>query len=249
MAHLFPRGAPVPPPDDRLDGGPRRGVARRRQARSSGRTTRRTTPCCRSSATVDPAAGPGVGGAVLRRRSRPTPRIPPLPDLSLPRALGEERREIVEDRVPLPRVYFGVPRAGLRRPPARRARHRRPDPRRRQGQPPPSRGSSARSGSPRTSRCSRCRFIGGASIAAGWATVRPGVDSRRVEAAYLEELERLAPRAADRRRARAREGADRGRRARARWRGSRSAPTGSRCTRRCSTTRASSTACCRATCP
>ena len=34
-------------------------------------------------------------------------------------------------------------------------------------------------------------FVGGASIAAGWATVRPGIDVERVEAAYEEELERL----------------------------------------------------------
>ena len=35
-------------------------------------------------------------------------------------------------------------------------------------------GSSATSASPRTSRCSRSGFIGGASVCAGWATVRPG---------------------------------------------------------------------------
>ena len=34
-------------------------------------------------------------------------------------------------------------------------------------------------------------FIGGGSIAAGWATVRPGVALERVEAAFLEELDRL----------------------------------------------------------
>jgi len=34
-------------------------------------------------------------------------------------------------------------------------------------------------------------FVGGGSIASGWATVRPGVSLERVEAAYLEELERL----------------------------------------------------------
>jgi zinc protease len=34
-------------------------------------------------------------------------------------------------------------------------------------------------------------FVGGASIAAGWATVRPGVEEARVEAAYLEELDRI----------------------------------------------------------
>ena len=40
-------------------------------------------------------------------------------------------------------------------------------------------------------------FVGGASVYVGWATVRPGVDVATVEAAYLEELERLATRAAD----------------------------------------------------
>ena len=34
-------------------------------------------------------------------------------------------------------------------------------------------------------------FVGGASITAGWATVRPGVDLAVVEAAYWEELELL----------------------------------------------------------
>jgi zinc protease len=35
-------------------------------------------------------------------------------------------------------------------------------------------------------------FVGGASVSAGWATVRPGVPVERVEAAFHEELERLA---------------------------------------------------------
>jgi predicted Zn-dependent peptidase len=35
-------------------------------------------------------------------------------------------------------------------------------------------------------------FVGGASICAGWATVRPGVSVERVEAALHEELETLA---------------------------------------------------------
>jgi predicted Zn-dependent peptidase len=35
-------------------------------------------------------------------------------------------------------------------------------------------------------------FTGGASVCAGWATVRPGTDVAVVEAAFLEELERLA---------------------------------------------------------
>ena len=51
--------------------------------------------------------------------------------------------------------------------------------------------SCATSRSRRTSSRSRSGFVGGASIAAGWATVRPGIDVERVEAAYEEELERL----------------------------------------------------------
>jgi predicted Zn-dependent peptidase len=35
-------------------------------------------------------------------------------------------------------------------------------------------------------------FVGGASLVAGWATVRPGVEVARVEAAYHEELARIA---------------------------------------------------------
>jgi predicted Zn-dependent peptidase len=34
-------------------------------------------------------------------------------------------------------------------------------------------------------------FVGGASICVGWATVRPGVPVEKVEAALLEEIERL----------------------------------------------------------
>ena len=51
--------------------------------------------------------------------------------------------------------------------------------------------SSATSGSPRTSRCSRSGSSAAASVTAGWATVRPGVPVARVEAALIEELERL----------------------------------------------------------
>src|SRR4029078_3802301 len=35
-------------------------------------------------------------------------------------------------------------------------------------------------------------FVGGASVCAGWATVRPGVEVSRVEAAFHEELARIA---------------------------------------------------------
>ena len=65
------RGPPVPPPDDRLDGGPRRRVARRRQATSFGRTTRRTTRCSRSWATAI-ARRSARGRTATSARSRPT---------------------------------------------------------------------------------------------------------------------------------------------------------------------------------
>jgi zinc protease len=118
------------------------------------------------------------------------PNIPPLGDLSLPPTLGEERREIVPDRVPLPRVYFG-----FRAPPF--------------GDPrfdalevaaqilAGGKGSRLHRRLVRDEQIAQdvvafaLGFVGGASIAAGWATVRPGVEIDRVEAAYEEELERL----------------------------------------------------------
>ncbi len=48
------------------------------------------------------------------------------------------------------------------------------------------------SGSPRTWRSFTLGFLGGASVTAGWATVRPGVPVERVENALHEELARLA---------------------------------------------------------
>ena len=119
------------------------------------------------------------------------PSIPPLGDMTLSPTIGEERRETVYDRVPLPRIYvafrapvYGDPRldaldiagqilAG-------------------------GRGSRLDRRLVRTERIAQdvalfsLGFIGGGSICAGWATVRPGVEVARVEAAFLEELERLA---------------------------------------------------------
>ena len=118
------------------------------------------------------------------------PSIPQLPDLSLPPTLGGEHREIVPDRVPLSRVYFGfrAPEFG--------------DPRLDAldiaaqilaG----GKGSRLHRRLVRDERLAQdvalfaLGFVGGASMAAGWATVRPGVETARVERAFEEEIERL----------------------------------------------------------
>ena len=108
-----PAGAPVPPPDDRLDGGPRRGVARGRERVLPDLLRARTTRSLSVVGDVDRprcAAAPSATSAAIPAN----PIIPPLGDLSLPPTLGEEVRETVPDRVPLPRVYFGfrAPRFG-----------------------------------------------------------------------------------------------------------------------------------------
>jgi predicted Zn-dependent peptidase len=119
------------------------------------------------------------------------PSIPPLGDLSLPPTLGREIRETVHDRVPLPRVYFGfrAPRYGDPRLDALEVA----------GQiVAGGKGSRLHRRLVRDERLAQdvalftLGFIGGASVCAGWATVRPGVPVEAVEAAFIEELERLA---------------------------------------------------------
>ena len=118
------------------------------------------------------------------------PAIPALGDLSLPPTLGGERREIVEDRVPLPRIFFGfrAPPLGDERLDALEV------------------GIQVLAGG-KGSRLNRrlvrderiaqdvaaftLGLIGGGSIVAGWATVRPGVPVAQVEAAFLDELDRM----------------------------------------------------------
>ena len=118
------------------------------------------------------------------------PSIPALGDLSLPPTLGGERREVVGDRVPLPRVYFGfrAPVFGDERLDALDLA----------GQIlAGGKGSRLHRRLVREERLAQdvafftLGFVGGASISAGWATVRPGVDVDRVERAYADELERL----------------------------------------------------------
>ncbi len=118
------------------------------------------------------------------------PAIPTLPDLSLPPTLGGEIRETVFDRVPLPRIYVGF-RAPVYGDPRLDALDV-------AGQIlAGGKGSRLHRRLVRDERLAQdvaiftLGFIGGASVCAGWATVRPGVTVERVEAALLEELDRL----------------------------------------------------------
>ena len=118
------------------------------------------------------------------------PNIPPLGDLALPPTLGGEHRETVYDRVPLPRVHVAFRAPVLGDP--------RLDALEMAGQIlAGGKGSRLNRRLVREERIAQdvalftLGFIGGASVCAGWATVRPGVDVARVEAAFHEELERL----------------------------------------------------------
>ncbi len=133
--------------------------------------------------------------AWVERYFTPIPANPALPvalgDLSLPPTLGGERRETVMDQVPLPRIYwgfrspvFGDPRldaldlAGQILAGGKGSRLHRRLVRKEQLAQDVSLFSLG--------------LIGGASVTAGWATARPGVDLERLEAAYWEELQRIA---------------------------------------------------------
>src|SRR4029077_16285462 len=119
------------------------------------------------------------------------PNIPPLGDLSLPPTLGEERRETVFDRVPLPRVHVGfrAPVFGDTRLDALDLA----------GQIlSGGKGSRLNRRLVRDERIAQdvaiftLGFTGGASVTAGWAPGRRGVDVERVETVLHEELDRLA---------------------------------------------------------
>jgi predicted Zn-dependent peptidase len=116
--------------------------------------------------------------------------IPPLADMTLPSLIGSETRETVEDRVPLPRHFFGF-RAPVMGDPRFDALE------------VASQILAGGKGSRLYRRLVRDEkiaqdvsffllgLIGGASIAAGQATVRPGVDPAVVERAFEEELEKI----------------------------------------------------------
>ncbi len=118
------------------------------------------------------------------------PDIPPLGDLSLPPIIGAEVREVVQDRVPLPRVYvayrapaFGEPRLDVLELAGQILAG--------------GKGSRLHRRLVRDERIAQdvalytMGFVGGASMTAGWATVRPGVEVERVEATLHEELDRI----------------------------------------------------------
>jgi zinc protease len=118
------------------------------------------------------------------------PNIPRLGDLSLPAIVGQERRETVYDKVPLPRVHvgfrapvYGDPRLDALDIAAQVLAG--------------GKGSRLHRRLVRDERIAQdvalvpLGFVGGASICAGWATVRPGVPVERAEAALHEELDRL----------------------------------------------------------
>ncbi len=118
------------------------------------------------------------------------PAIPPLADMSLPSVVGAESREVVQDRVPLPRHFFGfrAPRLGDPRFDALEVAAQILA---------GGKGSRLHRRLVRDEKIAQdvafflLGLVGGTSIAAGQATVRPGVDPALVEHAYEEELERL----------------------------------------------------------
>jgi len=117
--------------------------------------------------------------------------IPPLPSFAVSPIIGKETREVVEDRVPLTRHFFGF-RAPVMGDPRFDALE------------VASQILAGGKGSRLYRRLVRedriaqdvsffaLGLIGGASIAAGQATVVPGVDPAIVEAAFEEELDLLA---------------------------------------------------------
>ncbi|MEI7744659.1 MAG: pitrilysin family protein [Chloroflexota bacterium] len=119
------------------------------------------------------------------------PSIPPLPDMSLPAVIGEEIRETVEDKVPLPRVYFGfrAPAFGDHRVDALDLACQILA---------GGKGSRLHRRLVRDERIAQdaavfmLPCVGGASAFVGFATVKPDVEIETVERAFLEELDRLA---------------------------------------------------------
>jgi predicted Zn-dependent peptidase len=119
------------------------------------------------------------------------PNVPvALPDMSLPASIGGEIRDVVPDRVPLPRIHWGF-RGPLFGDPSLDALDL-------AGQIlVGGKGSRLHRRLVREERIAQdvalfsMGLVAGASITAGWATARPGVDIVGLETVYWEELERL----------------------------------------------------------
>ncbi len=120
------------------------------------------------------------------------PNLPALlPDMSLPASIGGEIRDVVPDRVPLPRIHWGF-RGPLFGDPSLDALDL-------AGQIlVGGKGSRLHRRLVREERIAQdvalfsMGLVAGASVTAGWATARPGVDLVRLETAFDEELEKLA---------------------------------------------------------
>jgi zinc protease len=113
-----------------------------------------------------------------------------LPDMTLPPAIGKEIREVVPDRVPLPRIHWGFrgPLFGDKRLDALDLA----------GQIlAGGKGSRLHRRLVREEHLAQdvavfsMGLVAGASITAGMATARPGVDLIQLETAFWEELERM----------------------------------------------------------
>jgi predicted Zn-dependent peptidase len=113
-----------------------------------------------------------------------------LPEMRLPSHLGVEAREVIPDRVPLPRIIWGFrsPLLGDRRLDALDLA----------GQIlAGGKGSRLHRRLVRDERLAQdvalfsMGLIAGASLTSGWATARPGIDLERLEAVFWEELQRM----------------------------------------------------------
>jgi zinc protease len=132
--------------------------------------------------------------AMIHRHFGPipaNPALPPAPDMTIGPLVGQEVRETVPDRVPLPRVYlaYRMPVFGTDAFEALSV-------------------ASDLLGIGRASRSYRTLVrerqlaqdvtfypypvVGGAAIFSGWATARPGIGADQLEAALLAEIDRLA---------------------------------------------------------
>ncbi|HJW20851.1 MAG TPA: pitrilysin family protein, partial [Candidatus Limnocylindrales bacterium] len=140
-------------------------------------------------------ADPGQAREWVERYFGPIPANPALPAplraMALPPTLGGEVREVVPDRVPLPRIMwaFRSPLFGDERLDALDLA----------GQIlAGGKGSRLHRRLVREERLAQdvalfsMGLVAGASLTVGWATARPGIDLERLEAAFWEELARMA---------------------------------------------------------